>query len=215
MSRRGDEHAAAEHAACDRLPPRLQPRLVARVDVMTHPHQSSEQSEGRSSCAKEGLVTTTPAGLLQSQLQNHRVAARHVQRVGDVPRQDHSVWRERRALLARHGRAATPVGGPLQRIVDDEHPREEAVLAAHRGGALTGVRMRLTEHTLSLMPSHRLCLHGRRCAGFRVHTIQPPRVFLAWRRLEFLWLKQWMECPREEQRHSPCSGGGTADSEDG
>lgn len=186
MSRRGDEHAAAEHAACDRLPPRLQPRLIARVDVMKRPHHPSEQSEGRSSRVKEGLVTTTPSGLLQSQLQNHSVAVRHVQRVGDVLRQDHGVGRERRALLARHGRAAAPVGGPLQRVVDDKHPREEAVLAAHRGGALTGVRMRLAEHTLSLTPSRRLCLHGRRCAGTRIHTIQPPRVFLAWRRLEFL-----------------------------
>lgn len=186
MSRRGDAHAAAEHAACDRLSPHLQPRLIARVDVMKHSHQPSEQSEGRSSRVKEGLVTTTPAGLLQFQLQNHDVAGRHVQRVGDVLRQDHGVWRERRALLARHGRAAAPVGGPLQRVVDDKHPREEAVLAAYHGGALTGVRMRLAERTLSLTPIHRLCLHGRRCAGSRIHTIQPPRVFLAWCRLEFL-----------------------------
>lgn len=55
---------------------------------------------------------------------------------------------------------AAPVGGPLQRVVDDKHPREEAVLAAHRGGALTGVRMRLAERILSLTPIHRLCLHG-------------------------------------------------------
>ena len=89
-------------------------------------------------------------------------------------------------LTADNSTLHAEIGGPLQRVVDDKHPREEAVLAAHRGGALTGVRMRLAERILSLTPIHRLCLHGRRCAGTRIHTIQPPRVFLAWRRLEFL-----------------------------
>ena len=182
---------------------------------MKRPHQPSAQSEGRSSRVKEGLVTTTPADLLQFQLQNYSVAVRHMQRVGNVLRQDHGVWRERIALLARHGRAAAPVGGPLQRVVNDEHSREEAVLAAQRGGALTGVRMRLAERTLSLTPPRRLCLHGRRCAGFRIDAIQPPRVLLAWRRLEFLWLKPWKERPHEEWRYSLWFGGGTADSEDG
>lgn len=139
---------------------------------------------------KEGLVITSSPSILQLQLQNHFIAVRHVQRVGDVLGEDHCVWRECGVRFARHGGATTPVGGSLQLVVYDEHPREEAVLAADRGGASIGARIRVTERALALTHSRRSHLHGHRCARRGICSVEPSRVFLAWSRLEFLSLSK-------------------------